>query len=87
MTQAFEDDIKSTVREHYAKVAESNGAVGCAPGCCAPGAAAKSASQALGYSADELGAVPEGADMGLGCGNPQVMAGPWFVQRKVDLST
>jgi SAM-dependent methyltransferase len=29
---------------------------------------------AMGYSADELAAVPEGADLGLGCGNPQAMA-------------
>jgi len=31
-------------------------------------------SQALGYSTDETSAVPEGANMGLGCGNPQAIA-------------
>jgi len=66
------DGIRNTVREHYAKVAESDGTVGCAPGCCAPNA--KVSSGALGYSASELAAVPEGADMGLGCGNPQAIA-------------
>ena len=28
----------------------------------------------MGYSAEELAAVPEGADLGLGCGNPQAIA-------------
>jgi SAM-dependent methyltransferase len=28
----------------------------------------------LGYSAEELAAVPEGANLGLGCGNPQAIA-------------
>lgn len=72
MTLETKDGIRNTVREHYGKVAESNGAVGCAPGCCTPNAALKSAP--LGYSADDLSSVPEGADMGLGCGNPQAIA-------------
>jgi SAM-dependent methyltransferase len=66
------DGIRNIVREHYSKVAESNGAVGCAPGCCAPNA--KVGSSALGYSSDDLASVPDGADMGLGCGNPQAIA-------------
>lgn len=66
------DGIKSTIREHYSKVAESNGSAGCAPGCCAPGSKLTSAS--LGYSSEDLSSVPEGADMGLGCGNPQAIA-------------
>ena len=28
----------------------------------------------MGYSAEELAAVPEGANLGLGCGNPQAIA-------------
>lgn len=72
MTLETTDGIRNTVREHYAKVAESNGTVGCAPGCCAPNAQIKSSS--LGYSPDEIAQVPEGADMGLGCGNPQAIA-------------
>lgn len=72
MTLDSADGVRNTVRDHYGKVAESNGAVGCAPGCCAPGSRLTSAS--LGYSAEELASVPEGADMGLGCGNPQAIA-------------
>lgn len=71
MTQTS-DQVRNVVREHYGKVAETNGAVGCAPGCC--GGTPPTSSSASGYSREELAAVPEGADMGLGCGNPQAIA-------------
>jgi SAM-dependent methyltransferase len=66
------EDTRETVREHYAKVARTDGACGCAPGCCA---LKEGASRELGYSSDELSALPEGADMGLGCGTPLAFAG------------
>ncbi len=71
MNQISEDEMRSIVREHYGEVAKVNGAAGCAPGCCG---GQPSSSRALGYSEDELAAAPEGADMGLGCGNPQAIA-------------
>ncbi len=71
MTQT-QDETRNIVREHYGKVAQSQGKVGCAPGCCSPGA--NPSSLALGYSAQDLAQLPEGADMGLGCGNPQAIA-------------
>lgn len=71
MTQRTEQEVRSAVRDHYAKVAKTNGAVGCVPSCCAP---TTGASLALGYSAEDLASVPEGADMGLGCGNPRAIA-------------
>jgi SAM-dependent methyltransferase len=45
---------------------------GCAPSCCGGGSG--DVSLALGYSAEELAAVPEGSNLGLGCGNPHAMA-------------
>lgn len=63
------DTIRSQVRTAYAKVA--NGASGCSVGCCGT---TGTGSMAMGYSAEELAAVPEGADLGLGCGNPQAIA-------------
>ncbi|MGE0432872.1 MAG: arsenite methyltransferase, partial [Planctomycetota bacterium] len=49
---------------------------GCATGCCSPTIAADPATQSakVGYSADEMAAVPAGANLGLGCGNPQGIA-------------
>lgn len=76
MSQRSEDEVRTAVRENYAKVAQSDGSCGCAPGCCAPGGGvdAAMASQALGYSAGDVTGVPQGANLGLGCGNPLAMA-------------
>jgi len=63
------DDVRAVVREHYASVAR--GGAGCAPGCCT---AAATSAATLGYSADETAPVPDGADLGLGCGNPAAIA-------------
>jgi len=70
MTDLQADETRTVVRDHYAKV--STGKAGCAPGCCAVMPADQS--RMIGYSADELAALPEGADLGLGCGNPQAIA-------------
>src|SRR6266576_1145942 len=71
--------IKEMVRARYGGIAEaSDGASCCAPAssCCgdtAPGTPADKSRQ-MGYSAAELAAVPDGANLGLGCGNPQAIA-------------
>lgn len=70
MSTTTADDTRTLVRDHYAKV--SRGDTGCAPGCCAPMPADQS--RRLGYSAEDLATTPEGADMGLGCGNPNAIA-------------
>jgi arsenite methyltransferase len=70
MNNTTADDTRATVRDHYAKV--STGKAGCAPGCC--GVMPSDQSQLIGYTAEDLAALPEGADMGLGCGNPQAIA-------------
>jgi SAM-dependent methyltransferase len=71
VSEQTKDEVRAAVREQYAKVARSEGMSGCAPACCAPGA---DASRKIGYSDEDLAAVPEGANMGLGCGNPQAIA-------------
>ncbi|MGH8397871.1 MAG: arsenite methyltransferase [Gammaproteobacteria bacterium] len=70
------DEIRQAVRQQYGRVAE-NGVAGCGsgPSCCgAPAGNAESLSQALGYSHNDVAVVPLGANMGLGCGNPQAIA-------------
>jgi SAM-dependent methyltransferase len=63
------DRIRSQVRTAYASVAK--GGSGCSVGCCGTEGAG---SLTLGYSPEDLASVPEGADLGLGCGNPQAIA-------------
>ena len=72
MTTQNLETTRNLVREHYGEVARTNGACGCGPGCCGGGA---TASAELGYTAEELADLPEGADMGLGCGTPLAFAG------------
>lgn len=84
MSESANDQVRSQVREHYGKIAEAPFAVGCAPGCCAP---TQGTSRLLGYSDADLAAVPEGADLGLGCGNPQAIASLRPGERVLDLGS
>ena len=71
MNESTRDDVRTAVREQYGSIARSTTGASCAPGCCG---ASADASLKLGYSAEDLDAVPEGANMGLGCGNPHAIA-------------
>ena len=71
MDEETKDSVRAVVREQYGKVARQ-AAEACAPGCC--GGSCAEASLNLGYSAEDIDAVPDGANMGLGCGNPQAIA-------------
>ncbi len=69
-----EKQIKDQVKQGYAKVAQQ-GTSCCSSGCCGNSAyQAKEVSQAVGYSETEMSAVPDGANLGLGCGNPVALA-------------
>jgi len=70
MSEMKADDVRTAVREHYGNIARG-GSTGCAPGCCA---SVGTAAGTLGYTSDQTGAVPDGADLGLGCGNPTAIA-------------
>jgi len=72
------NDIRDSVRQNYAKIARERGS-GCGcdskkTSCCSGAQAPRDTAAKIGYSAEELDAVPEGANLGLGCGNPQAIA-------------
>jgi arsenite methyltransferase len=78
MTPENSDELRNEVRTHYGEVARK-GTSCCGPSCCTPGAPVAEASASdtalrLGYKAEDLSAVPDGANLGLGCGNPQAIA-------------
>ena len=67
------------VRARYGGIAEAAGDASCCsptPSCCSDAASTTpvAKSREMGYSDAELAAVPEGANLGLGCGNPQAIA-------------
>ncbi len=65
------EEIKKVVREGYAKIAKQDSSC-CAPvnSCCGSTDLAQDIGKSIGYTEEELKAVPEGANLGLGCGNP-----------------
>jgi arsenite methyltransferase len=69
-----EEEVKKVVREGYAKIARKQLPC-CAPltPCCGTDRA-EDISRMVGYGEKELAAVPEGANLGLGCGNPVALA-------------
>jgi len=69
------EEIKKAVREGYAKIARQ-GSSCCAPvdSCCGGADLAQKISKSIGYTEEEIKAVPEGANLGLGCGNPVALA-------------
>ncbi len=74
------DNIRQHVRKSYAEVAEASNEGACcgeASSCCGvsdDAAINTLISTRLGYSEEDIQKVPEGADMGLGCGNPRAIA-------------
>ncbi len=75
-------EIRQTVREGYGKIAKEAGSSCCGSknsankGCCNTNtsAQARESSKSVGYSDEEMDSVPDGANLGLGCGNPLALA-------------
>ena len=70
-----EEEIKQAVKDGYAKIAKQDSSC-CNPvsSCCGSNNLQETISKNIGYTDEELKAVPEGANLGLGCGNPVALA-------------
>ena len=82
--------IKEMVRARYGGIAAASETSCCEPtasSCCGPEAASHDKARRMGYSEAELTAVPEGANLGLGCGNPLVIAAMHPGETVVDLGS
>lgn len=60
-------DVRTVVRERYGATARGES---CGCGCTAAPADAEAVLAKIGYTPEQAAAVPEGANLGLGCGNP-----------------
>ena len=93
MSEVKEDQIRNSVRENYKKVALKviDNTSCCAPSCCTPednqNISIEEISQKMGYSVEELQSIPNGANMGLGCGNPQAIADLQVGETVLDLGS
>jgi arsenite methyltransferase len=69
------EEIGKAVRERYGNIAkQGSSCCGPAKSCCGSTDSAQSISRSIGYTEEELKGVPEGANLGLGCGNPIALA-------------
>jgi arsenite methyltransferase len=70
------NEVRKKVRDGYGQIATSGGSCcGPSPTCCGSSpAASEDLARVVGYSQEELAALPEGANMGLSCGNPTAIA-------------
>ena len=82
-----EEKIKKLVRNRYAKVAKTNGTCSASNMSCCSANSNQQVSKMIGYSEEEMNTVPEGANLGLGCGNPTALASLKEGERVLDLGS
>lgn len=82
--------VREEVRSTYGKIALKPQS-GCSTeeslACCGTDRSSATAADKLGYSVDEIAALPKGADLGLGCGNPQAIASLTLGESVLDLGS
>jgi SAM-dependent methyltransferase len=72
-----EKDIRRVVRNGYAQIARNDSSSsGCCGGtpCCEGERDVDALAQSFGYTTEDLASLPEGANLGLSCGNPTAFA-------------
>lgn len=82
-----EETVKKEVRKRYAQVAKTNSSCCASPVSCCSTPTNKQVSKMIGYSDEEINSVPQGANLGLGCGNPTALASLKQGERVLDLGS
>ncbi|NNG17552.1 MAG: arsenite methyltransferase, partial [Gemmatimonadales bacterium] len=86
MKHASPDEIRIAVRDSYGRIA-ANDQSGCGCGCGSETDGPTQLATAMGYADTDLGDAPEGANLGLGCGNPHAIASLEPGETVVDLGS
>jgi arsenite methyltransferase len=81
------EQIREAVRDGYSKIAKSGSGCGCSSTSCCGSSAAEQVAKSVGYSEAELAVLPEGANMGLSCGNPTAIAALQAGEAVLDLGS
>jgi SAM-dependent methyltransferase len=82
------NEIKNKVKEGYGRVAlENRSCCGALSSCCGSSASIQTIGEMIGYSKEEMSQVPEGSNLGLGCGNPVALASLKEGQTVLDLGS
>ena len=82
------NEIKNKVKEGYGRVAvENRSCCGAGSSCCGSSASFQAIGEMIGYSKEDMSQVPEGANLGLGCGNPVALASLKKGQTVLDLGS
>jgi arsenite methyltransferase len=88
MEDTRKDEIRRQVRQAYGQIAVAEQSCCSGSSCCDSTSSLITVdSVRLGYTADELRAAPVGADLGLGCGNPQAIADLRMGETVLDLGS
>jgi len=87
MSTSSPETVRGAVRKTYGSIAAGKAQSACCgsdSSCCG---STQPSARAIGYSDEELASAPEGADLGLGCGNPQAIASLKQGERVLDLGS
>jgi arsenite methyltransferase len=83
-----QETIRAIVRQGYGAVAEAEESTSCGPTCCGGQVSnAEALAHSVGYSQQELEQLPQGANMGLSCGNPTALAALRVGEAVLDLGS
>jgi arsenite methyltransferase len=86
-----DQEIKKVVREKYGAIAKSAGkqTSSCCSttSCCQGASTAQNISSKIGYTSEDMGSVPVGSNLGLGCGNPVALASLKEGETVIDLGS
>lgn len=68
------NNIKKAIRKGYSRIARQTAGCACTKTCCDDTNTAQATCKEIGYTEEDLKKVPQGANLGLGCGNPTALA-------------